>query len=236
MISSEVNSALDEVSFLKSECLGLLDSALSIIQPPKAWDYPDAFRNLVTPFIYSVWERCFTTCFSIMLKLIQVETSNYSKLNHNQAAVWLQRESFFISFIAKMRHHPPADDQPTRKSIKGSSYQALVDFISSSENWRKSNVNVSTDTSTLVMTFSNVNTAVLDVNAAALGIAEMTEFVKFRSCIGRLDDLVGRRNDIGHGTLARPPGNLEFKELFTLARSQLVDEFCDVVQQWILFR
>ena len=64
MLPPEVDSALDEVTYLRAECIRLIDEALAVCQPDSNGDMPDAFRYVVTPFLYAIWERCFTTNFA----------------------------------------------------------------------------------------------------------------------------------------------------------------------------
>lgn len=233
MLTSVVDSALNEVTFLKRECLSLVDDSLALCPPIQGGQYPDAFRMVVTPFLYAVWERCFTTNFAIMAKILHHESSSPSVLSSPQAALWLQAEPFFDSFSTKIRD---GISPGKRKSIRSGKYKALTEFINKYRGWECGGMNSSIDTSSLVMTFSNVNCEVLDVNAEAIGLNLLPEFLSFRKSVGRLEDLVGRRNDIGHGTMSRPPKNREFQELVDLTKNHLIAEFCDVVQYWIIFR
>ncbi len=171
-----------------------------------------------------------------MLKLLHQRCPTPESMTFDQAALWLQAEPFFSSYADKVKNSSSKDsnDVSSRKSIKASSYKALVDFIEKLFHWRSANISGTTDTTKLVMTFSNVNCAVLQANAEAIGLASIPEFVAFHSAIGRLEDLVGRRNDIAHGTLAIPPGNRIFRELLGLTRDRLVIDFCQIVQLWIV--
>jgi hypothetical protein len=86
------------------------------------------------------------------------------------------------------------------------------------------------NTDDLVMTFSNVNPDVVDLNARAIGIAD---FPKFKSLkLGRLHDLVGQRNDIGHGAIIEPPANGTFISLLEFTEN-LVKDYCDVFISWM---
>ena len=69
MLAQEVNDALDEISFLKADCLRLIDEAIGLCDADAHGNYPDAFRTVVTPFLYAVWERCFTTSFGVVARL-----------------------------------------------------------------------------------------------------------------------------------------------------------------------
>ncbi len=234
MASRHALTALDEISRLKTECLVLIDQTMSVCAPNVDGNYPEAFRIVATPFLYAVWERCFRTSFGVMLKLIQQEAPSPALMTFDQAALWLQREPFFNSFVDRIRQRSPdSGDDSIRKAIKGSAYKALVEFMANTLVWHATKLGSLTDPADLVMTFSNVNVAVLDLNAEAVGLATIPEFTAFRKRIGRLDDLVGRRNDISHGTLAYLPGNREFKELVALSRDELITTYCGLVELWI---
>ncbi len=233
MLTAVVENAINEVTFLKRECISLVEDSLSLCPPNQGGQYPDAFRMVITPFLYAVWERCFTTNFGIMARLLHHESSSPSRLTSPQAALWLQAEPFFDSFSDKIRD---GNGPGVRKSIRSGKYKALADFIQKYRGWESGGMSSSIDTSSLVMTFSNVNCEVLDINAESIGLNLLPEFSEFRKNVGRLEDLVGRRNDIGHGTMSRPPKNREFQELVDLTKDHLISEFCDVVQYWIIFR
>lgn len=229
--------ALDEIEFLRKDCHSLLDDMFAVCTLDANGHYPSAFRIVATPFLYAVWERCFRTAFGIMGSVIRQQAETPSGMDFSQATLWLQRESFVTSFLDKVRSKPiEGDDLPSRKVIKSSAYKSLAEFFSNLINWHSQKLNNAPPDNELVMTFSNVNGAVLDANADAFGLSNLPEYQNFRAQIGRLDDLVGRRNDIGHGTLARPPGPREFDELRTLVSELLVSRFCEVVQTWIFYR
>lgn len=237
IMSPEVNDALDEVSFLRAECLQLIHDALALCPADSSGNYPDPFRTVVTPFLYAVWERCFTTSFGIMAKLLRSHASTPEFMTSEQAALWLQAEPFFHSLADKLRNQSNSvGNSDTRRAIKGSTYRVLSEFMAHFSTWRTAPTSLVVDTSKLVMTFSNVNCEVLDVNAEAIGLVNVKEFTDFRRNVGRLDDLVGRRNDIGHGTLTNPPQSREFRDLVALTNDHLIKEFCNVVQMWILFK
>lgn len=229
--------ALDEIDFLRKDCQRLIQDMFALCAADANGHYPAAFRIVATPFLYAVWERCFRTAFGVMASVVRQQSEIPAKMSHLQATLWLQREPFFSSFLDKIRQKPVEnEDTPSRKTIKAGAYRNLADFFSNLINWHTQKLNNVTPDNDLVMTFSNVNAAVLEANADAIGLSDLEEFRKFRQEVGRLDDLVGRRNDIGHGTLAKPPGPREFNELKNLVVETLVNEFCEVVQTWIFYR
>jgi len=82
------------------------------------------------------------------------------------------------------------------------------------------------------MTFSNVNQDVVEINASAIGIAEFPPFKEIK--FGRLHDLVGRRNEIGHGAIINAPPNENFVELWDFTES-LIISYCDAFTSWMRF-
>jgi hypothetical protein len=80
------------------------------------------------------------------------------------------------------------------------------------------------------MTFANVNPEVVEINAKAVGIWKFMESRDIK--LGRLHDLVGRRNEIGHGAVIAAPANEDFLALWQFAEA-LVVEYCDVFLAWI---
>lgn len=234
MLPAEALAALDEITFLKKDCLGLIDEALTLCVEDGNGNLPDAFRTVVTPFLYAVWERCFTTSFGVMARLQR--STPPASMDHRQAALWLQAEPFFQSLADKLRNSRPSSGDDAKNAVKAGTYRSLSEFVEKYRDWDKIRPGSHVDTSKLVMTFSNVNCEVLDVNAEAFGLTDLSEYELFRREVGRLEDLLGRRNDISHGTLARPPQDREFRELVAFTREKLISGFCELVQTWIVFR
>lgn len=232
MLNAAQRSALDEVSALRKECQQLLDNALAACALDSTGSHTEASRMVLTPFLYSVWERCFTTCIGIMAGYVRGETESAKKLSHKLAALWLQKEGFHKSYLDKISRMAKKTE---RKEITGSAYAALSEFLSEYRTWESNPINPAIDPAELVMTFSNVNCAVLDVNAEAFALESVPEYAKARRGMGRLEDLVGRRNDIGHGTLLNVPGPREFADLVEFTRTAVIDPFCESVQYWILY-
>ena len=74
------------------------------------------------------------------------------------------------------------------------------------------------------MRFSNVNQDVVEINAGAIGIDDFPLFKEIK--LGRLHDLVGRRNEIGHGAIINAPPNENFVELWVFTEN-LITGYCD---------
>ena len=230
MAGISLNDALAEIEHVRNECLGLIHDLEKFCPPNQAGEFPPAFRLLATPMLYSAWERCFTLCNGIALRLIRERTSHAHKLPPHGRALWLQAAGFFQTFSRKVFEAPDAGD-PDARAPKPGRFRALSDFLRSLDTWSMQPLDPILATDELVMTFSNVNPKVVELNAEAVGIVTFTQFQQLK--FGRLHDLVGRRNEIGHGAIIKPPDNAEFCDLkqFTL---DIVRSYCDVYAAWLV--
>jgi hypothetical protein len=96
--------------------------------------------------------------------------------------------------------------------------------------WSNQGLDRSIETSDLVMRFSNVNQEVVEINAAAIGLVKCAAFQRLK--LGRLHDLVGRRNEIGHGAIIEPPPNEQFRDLWDFTEALIV-EYCNTFTDWM---
>ena len=194
MSSGVINRSVEEIEFVKKECLALLKQLRDFYPLREGQSYPETYRLLVTPMLYSAWERCFTLCHAIGLRLIRDLSVNPGSLATSARAVWLIRTPFYQSLVSKLQIQTSATEE---RGPKKGQFSALCDFLRAMERWLAEGIDSSIDTDELVMRFSNVNEDVVEINASAIGIAEFPLFKNIK--FGRLHDLVGRRNEIGHG-------------------------------------
>ena len=89
------------------------------------------------------------------------------------------------------------------------------------DEWSQKVIEPTTPVSNLVMIFPN---------ARAIGLAATTKFRSIK--LGKLHDLVGRRNEIGHGAVIEPPSNENFIELWKFTE-ELIDDYCDSCITWM---
>lgn len=227
MASALASDALAEIKHVKRECLDLFNDLRSFHPVAGGTPYPETYRLLVLPLLYSVWERCFTLCHSISLRLLRGLSPNPQALNVSERAIWLIQAPFYQSLVAKLTIQTPGD---RNQKPKRSHFPALCEFLQELDGWHANAIDASVDTEALVMTFSNVNPEVVELNAKAIGIWDLPALkaIKF----GRLNDLVGRRNQIGHGAVIAAPPNSEFVELWDYAEN-LVQLYCDAFISWI---
>lgn len=220
-----VADVIDEIAEVKSGCIGLFDSMRGLCALDAEGHYPDTFRLMAIPMIYAVWERCFSLCHAVALKRLCEVRERTSALAPFQRALWLQRQPFYASYLDKIRRLEPA-----KRGVNKGEFGALCGLLKDLDDWSQTDIDLTVDMIDLVMTFSNVNPDVVKINALALGISEHASFKAIE--LGRLNDLVGRRNDIGHGGMVTPPGKREFKELWEFVES-LIRSYCDAFEDWI---
>jgi hypothetical protein len=224
MANSHVASAIQEIEAVRVECENLLKSIKNFSPPDANGHYQDIFRLIATPMLYSIWERCFTLCHSIALRLIRDLTVTTNTLSAPQRSVWLLRSPFYRSLVDQLRNNAASS-----KTKKGE-FAILCEFLPKLDNWLLNSLDQTLNTDDLVMTFSNVNDDVVDINAQAIGIVDFPTFKALK--LGRLHDLVGRRNAIGHGAIIVPPANGIFRDLLEFTEN-LVEDYCNVFIAWI---
>jgi hypothetical protein len=229
-MTSSVETALQDIRQIKSDCLMLLGQMRDMCPVNAEGHHPDTFRLVAIPMIYAVWERCFTLCHAIALRRLRDLKKQTSLLDARQRALWLQRQPFYQSYIDRLRQ--PEAYNAEKKPKKGSFF-ALCDFLGEFESWSSKEIDKTVATDDLVMSFSNVNPDVVELNAVVLGISESQAFQEIE--FGRLHDLVLRRNEIGHGGIVTPPGHKEFAELWAFTEG-LIKSYCDAFDEWIAIK
>lgn len=230
MPDAALNALAQEIDSTSASCVVLLEQVRLFCPPDLSGEYPETFRIMATPIFYSIWERSFRIANSIGLKAIRHKMRTPTGCTESQIAMWLQKESFYTSFLDRLHSSKAAGDAERSKVGKGA-FDALSKFLEEYKSWLVRPIPPG-HLNDYVMTFSNVNRAVVAFNAAALGVDQFPAYQTAFRGWGRLDDLVGRRNDIGHGTLAIVPGNKEFGELFQFTYD-LVGSYCRVYSDWV---
>jgi hypothetical protein len=116
------------------------------------------------------------------------------------------------------------------KKIKKGHFGILCEFLTAFDGWLQSELDEVIDTDKLVMTFSNVNPDVVQLNAESIGIDNSPQFKAIK--LGRLHDLVGQRNSIGHGAVIEPPSSENFSTLLAFTEN-LVTDYCELFIKWM---
>jgi hypothetical protein len=222
-----VDQAIAEIETNRNECLALLTAIREFHVPDENDHYHPTFRLIATPMLYSAWERCFTLCHEVGLRLLRDMAENPMSLRASARAVWLMRAPFYQSLADKLKNQVGSEEEGRPKR---GHFVLLCEFLAEFDRWSTQALDTTVGTNHLVMTFSNVNPEVVELNAKAIGLADTTEFANIK--FGKLHDLVGRRNDIGHGAVIEPPSNANFVELWQFTEA-LITHYCSAVTAWM---
>lgn len=228
MTNSLEEEAVLQIRTVLEECIVVFDSLDSFCPADENREYPETFRLLATPIFYSIWERCFTTCHAVTLRLLKDQCKHAAELTPKQRTAWLLRTPFYQSFCDQLKKG--GFDTESSKGIRKGQFAITAEFLASLEEWSRGPIDSNIDTSEIVMTFSNVNPDVVDLNAHAIGISQFPDFQRLK--LGRLHNLVGIRNNIGHGAIISAPSNDEFRDLWIFSEC-LVSEYCRIFINWI---
>lgn len=224
-LSAEKADAIKQIQNLRIECDNLLADIKGFSPPDANGHYHPTFRLIATPMLYSIWQRCFSLCHAITLRLIRDITPTPAALNARRRATWLIRAEFYRSYVDRLKA-----DTSKKKNIKKGEFNLLTEFLENFDSWTIAKIDPAVDTEKLVMTFSNVNPDVVEINAKAIGLWDYPPFRKLK--LGKLHDLVGQRNEIGHGGLISPPANEHFIELMNFTEL-MVKDYSDIFIAWI---
>src|ERR1019366_6114012 len=103
MESDAMGLSVEEVERGKHECLALLKQLKEFHPIAEGEPYPSTYRLLVTPMLYSVWERYFTLCHAVGLRLIRESAGVARDLAATERAVWLLHTGFYQSLVSKLQ-------------------------------------------------------------------------------------------------------------------------------------
>lgn len=185
----------------------------------------DEFLYLMSiPVIYAAWEGFFRISCSICLRRKFHREQKFKLYDDAYATLWLQREGFVDSFFDKLFNSVSLGKKP--KKLSTGRYGALTNFTGKIKEWLEKPANHLTNFDELVMTYSNINKEVTELNSTIIGL-DLTN-VK----LGRLDDLVGQRNNIAHGGLIDYPKENTINDLIDYTEN-LLNEFHSSVTAWL---
>lgn len=230
MTDSLAEDATLQIKSVLLECVSIFDSLDEFCPIGEDDHYPETFRLLATPMFYSIWERCFTTCHAVTLRLLKDQAQKASDLAPYQRTAWLLRTPFYQSFCNQLKQGNFSTESPKTKRIKKGQFAITAEFITSLQKWSNAPIDSGIDANEIVMTFSNINPDVVKLNAQAIGINSFEGFKKLK--LGRLHNLVDIRNSIGHGAFISPPSNDEFLQLWNFTEC-LVNDYCKTFISWI---
>ncbi len=185
----------------------------------------DGFLYLMAiPIIYAAWEGYFKVTCSICLRRHCRPGQKVSTYPDVYAALWLQKEGFLASFLQKLLNTMTLGKQPKKQG--SGKFDVLTTFTGEMKNWLGRPVDHLIDFDSLVMTHSNVNKAIAELNAKVIGLDVGNV------PLGRLDNLLEQRNSIAHGGLISYPtrGNIEDTLEYT---RELITKFHNSVVHWL---
>ncbi|CAM8571802.1 MAE_28990/MAE_18760 family HEPN-like nuclease [Enterobacter asburiae] len=185
----------------------------------------DGFLYLMAvPVIYAAWEGYFKISCSICLRRYCRQGRKVKSYTDIYAALWLQKEGFLASFLQKLLNTMSLGSKIEKKGA--GKFDILTDFTGSMKQWLEKPVDHLIDFDSLVMTHSNVNKNVAELNARVIGLDISN--VNF----GRLDNLLKERNNIAHGGLITYPNEAFIQDLL-IYTSKLIDDFHNAVMIWL---
>lgn len=176
------------------------------------------------PIIYSAWEGYFRVTCAICLRRQCTQGLKVKKYTHGYATLWLQRESFVETFFRNLFNSMTLGRD--NRKINSGRFQALANFAKDVNLWLETPLNHSANFDELVMTYSNVNPDVVKLNCDIIGIDIST--VDF----SKLNEVIGRRNDIAHGGLIQYPSEGDVVGLIGYT-DELLKKFHGCARAWL---
>jgi hypothetical protein len=179
---------------------------------------------MAVPVIYAAWEGYFRLSCSICLRRKCYRGKKSKCYESSYSTLWLQKETFVASFLQGL----VASMQLGRvqKKIGNGQFNAISKFSSNLGNWREQPLDHLTDFDKLVMTHSNVNKEVTEINSKIIGLN--LDLVNF----SRIDELLNRRNEIAHGGIRNSIGEDDVKNLIDYTK-ELIAGFHGAVDTWL---
>ncbi|MRJ21332.1 hypothetical protein FRT60_13470 [Pseudomonas haemolytica] len=185
----------------------------------------DGFLYMMAiPIIYAAWEGYFKISCSICLRRYCIRGRKVKGYDNMYAALWLQKEGFLASFLQKLLNTMSLGTPPKKQAA--GKFNILSDFTSDMKLWLERPVDHFTDFDSLVMTHSNVNKGVAELNSKIIGLD--ISHIDF----GRLDNLLEQRNSIAHGGFVAYPTLNNIDELLIYTKN-LIESFHASIIDWL---
>ncbi|ELI6431879.1 hypothetical protein RRM65_001618 [Aeromonas salmonicida subsp. salmonicida] len=185
----------------------------------------DGFLYLMAiPIIYAAWEGYFKISCSICLRRHCRPGRKIAAYPDVYAALWLQKEGFLASFLQKLLNTMTLGSQPKKQGY--GKFDVLTTFTGEMKSWLNNPVDHLIDFDSLVMTHSNVNKGIAELNAKVIGL-DVTNVP-----LGRLDTLLAQRNSIAHGGLITFPTRASIEDTLEYTKD-LINKFHNSVMLWL---
>lgn len=219
-----LSAARQELAAAKIRHLALLDD----VHRHCIVDNPDreGFKYLLAvPIIYAAWEGYFKISFTLCIKRKCQSTLKAKSYPGIYRTLWLQKQPFVQSYLDTL----VGAMQPGRAVAPktGYQYKALATFSENFAQWLNAPVEHTSGFEDLVMTHSNVDQKVLGLNSEVIGL-DLSGVP-----VGRLDSMVGRRNEISHGGLLTYPTEVEVTDLVNFCRN-LITGIDTKISTWLV--
>lgn len=193
----------------------------------------DMFRIISIPMIYSSWEGFFTETMSVCLNSLKLSDREAFKYSPEIRALWLQREPFFNKYIDMIKNIYDIDSHRSishagpqfKKKVTKGTFKLTSEVINHIDGFNKSSLS-DCDVSELVMTFSNVNDAVVKINFDAIGL----DYSNLD--LSQLGEVVGLRNSLGHGEFKSKIPPRKFNSLIRYIES-LINDLHTSAEHWL---
>lgn len=223
------------VSVRDAECCATITKVRELLATQAVQE--EMLRLMSVPILYSVWERAFSNWTAICLRVVQGSYSKAIDCPARTRAYWLRKADFFRSFVDSIRDVLELEREDSvfqqasgfKRRITKGGFSLSSEVLSQLDDWHMRPL-AARDIGSLVITYSNVNDAVVTTNAEAIGLSELTSYSKLD--LSRLGELVGIRNGIGHGAVLTPPGKRNLDELINYTEA-LIRQYADVAIEWI---
>ncbi len=193
----------------------------------------EMFRIISIPMIYSSWEGFFTETMSVCLNSLKLSDREAFKYSPSIRALWLQREPFFSKYIDMIKNIYDIDSHKSitqtgtqfKKKITKGTFKLTSEVIDHIDGFNKSALS-DCDVSELVMTFSNVNEMVVQINFDAIGL----DYSNLD--LSQLGEVVGLRNSLGHGEFKSKVQPRKFSSVISYVE-QLINDLNTSAEHWL---
>ena len=238
MSSLNIETILVELEDAKSDSLKVLASIESIhtalFALTETPNLAEEYRKISIPMIYSSWESQFTSSIALCFRALKDIDKSACDHTPNIRAVWLQQANFFVSYIDMIKNIYDIDAHKTlsekmsnmKKKVKKGHYKLTTDVLSNIDTFNSARLDTNVNVDDLVMTFSNVNKVVTEMNMDVLGIDHTN------LDLSKLDALVGLRNAFGHGQFTSRVGSRQFNDWLTYTRN-IIEELFQEIRSWL---
>lgn len=236
MRKNDAESLINEIHSVRdNECIATIARVRELLASEVV--QPETLRLMTVPILYSVWERSFSSWTALCLKVVQESHLKAIDCPAKTRSYWLRKAGFFKSFVDSVRDVLELEREDSifqqstgfKKKITKGGFNLSTQVLTQLDDWHEKPLFVA-DLSSLVITYSNVNDAVVTTNAEAIGLTELDSYINLD--LTRLGELVGMRNGIGHGAVLSPPGRRHLDELIDYTE-HLIKQYADVVIEWI---